>query len=94
MRQFVSLFLHGRKLCLWRGLLLVVPEEEQGPRWTAMARAFADVLGVPARVGSPAEVLREGAAPLPTALRFDLAADPEALRRRVTHAIEVRLRER
>ncbi len=77
-----------------RGLLLVVPEEEQGPRWTAMARAFADVLGVPARVGSPAEVLREGAAPLPTALRFDLAADPEALRRRVTHAIEVRLRER
>jgi len=77
-----------------RGLLLVVSPEEQGPRWDAMARAFADVLAVPVRVGSPEEVLRSAGAPLPTAVRFDLVRDPEALRRQVTHAIEARFRER
>jgi hypothetical protein len=76
-----------------RGLLLVVPVAEQGPRWTAMARAFAEVLAVPVRVGSPEEVLRATGSPLPTAVRFDLVGDPEALRRRVTHAIEARFRE-
>lgn len=77
-----------------RGLLLVVPTEEQGPRWEAMAQAFADVLAVPVRVGSPEEVLSTAGSPLPTAVRFDLVGDPEALRRQVTHAIEVRFRER
>lgn len=77
-----------------RGLLLVVPTTEQGPRWSAMARAFADVLDVSVRVGSPEEVLLAAGGPLPTAIRFDLAADPEALRRRVTHAIEARFRDR
>ncbi|MDG1983222.1 MAG: hypothetical protein P8M11_01510 [Planctomycetota bacterium] len=75
------------------GLLLVVPEEEQGPRWGAMASAFAEVLGVPVRVGAPQETRGAGGGQTPTALRFDLAADPEALRRRVTHAIEARFQE-
>ena len=58
-----------------------------------MASAFAEVLGVPVRVGAPQETRGAGGGQTPTALRFDLAADPEALRRRVTHAIEARFQE-
>ncbi|MGD2018975.1 MAG: hypothetical protein PVJ89_12715 [Planctomycetota bacterium] len=74
------------------GLLVVVPEGASGPRWSAMAEAFGGALGIPVRVVPPAAVTGRPAGPVPTALRFDLAADPEALRRRVTAAIEARAR--
>ena len=75
------------------GFLLVLADGERTARWDAMAGSLQSALGVPVRVAAPPLLRSRPKGPVPTALRFDLAPDPEALRRRITGAVEARLLE-